>query len=113
MSGRRTPRSFKLVAASTRILWTLSLLFLFAQWGALAHAYSHYDAPVTSAKHTHEKPCGQCQDFAPLLAGASAHGFSLDVDFPESSVPRDDLAPLVHDSSLTLSFRSRAPPATR
>ena len=113
MSGRRTHGSFKRAGSSTRILWALSLLFLFAQWGALAHAYSHDEAPVSSAKHTHQKPCAECQDFAPLLAGASAHGFSLDVYFPEPSAPRDDLAPLVHDSSLTLSFRSRAPPTTR
>jgi hypothetical protein len=98
----------------TRVMWMLGVLLLFAQWGALAHAYSHDHAPRSAiAKYTHEKACAECQDFAPLLAGAASGDVSLHVDLPERCLPRDDVAPHFRESSATLAFRSRAPPTPR
>ena len=96
--------------AVARIMAVLGALLLFAQWGAVAHAHSHDQAPLTQPSDT--KPCSECPNFAPLLAGAADSCVAFPVPFPPVGVSREDIAPSVPDSSLILGFRSRAPPAS-
>jgi hypothetical protein len=88
----------------------LGALLLFAQWGAIAHAHSHDHAPLT--QHSDTKTCGECPNFAPLLASAAESCVAFPIPFPQVGVSREDIAPSVPDSSLILGFRSRAPPAS-
>jgi hypothetical protein len=96
--------------AVARIMAVLGALLLFAQWGAVAHAHSHDHAPLT--QHSHTIPCGECTNFAPLLASAAESCVAFSLPFPPVGVSREDIAPSVPDSSLILGFRSRAPPAS-
>ncbi len=113
MSGRSLHVSLTRARALTRVMWALGMLLLLAQWGAQAHAYSHDRAPASAlVKHTNDS-CAECPNFAPLLAGAASSHMALTAALPCCCVPRDDGAPLPHDSFLVLAFRSRAPPAAR
>ena len=57
-----------------RVALVTSLALLFAQYGALAHAYSHLHSSSNSTYvlDAHGKQCAECLTFAPLLAAAGA-----------------------------------------
>lgn len=94
-----------------------ALALLLAQLGAMNHAYSHVPRAGASSNQTqplsgHEY-CGDCLNFAPLLASAGApEGIVLALPPPE---------PTLHTAAETvspqlkprLSFRSRAPPTPK
>jgi hypothetical protein len=89
---------------------------LIAQLGAMSHAYSH-DAAVgpasvhQTAANSHD-PCNDCLAYAPLLsAGGTPSALPFNVPRGRSAAPRSMAASLI-DLSLTLAFRSRAPPYT-
>ena len=99
--------------ASRRLAPLLGLLgafLLFGQLGALAHAYSHDRAGGFAATHTAETTCAECPSFAPLLGSAAVSHALLHVAFAAPVFVRAELASSFRDSSLTLAFRSRAPP---
>jgi hypothetical protein len=107
-------RRFRVHATGSRklapLLGLLGALLLFAQLGALAHAYSHDRAAGFTAIHTAETTCAECPSFAPLLVGAPPNPTLLHVESPAPVVLREEIASNFRDSSLTLAFRSRAPP---
>jgi hypothetical protein len=89
---------------------------LIAQLGAMSHAYSH-DAAVGSLP-THQSgasshdPCNDCLAFAPLLSAAGAPS-ALPFIEPQGRGLTACATPCsLIDLSLTLAFRSRAPPHT-
>ncbi len=91
-----------------------ALVLLMAQLGAMSHAYSH-DAAVGSPP-THESgasshnPCKDCLAYAPLLAVAGASGV-LPFTLPQGhGTAARHAGDSIADLSLTLAFRSRAPP---
>jgi hypothetical protein len=92
------------------------LALVFAQLGAMAHAYSH--APETrSAGSQQVSPgihayCNDCLNFAPLLSAAGAP-VALPFSLTQGccTAPQAPIALLVELQSL-LAFRSRAPPVT-
>jgi len=57
-----------------RVAFVTALALLFAQYGALAHAYSHLHSSSTSTYllDAHGKQCADCLTFAPLLSAAGA-----------------------------------------
>jgi hypothetical protein len=88
-----------------RFLALLGLAFLFAQIGALTHAYSHLPDSAGA-----RQACGECLSFAPLLAaaGASDHAFHFacgTVYAPPCPISFSFLSAFTHPG-----FRSRAPP---
>lgn len=110
MIGRPTRFFSTPPRAVARLLAVLGALLLFAQWGAVAHAHTHDHAPLT--QHSHTKPCSECSDYAPLLAGAAESCVSIPVPFHPVGVSCEDIALPVPASSPILGFRSRAPPAS-
>jgi hypothetical protein len=92
-----------------------ALALLIAQMGAMAHAYSHVpQARSVSAQQPipgHDF-CGDCLNFAPLLAAAGAPT-ALPYVLPQGchAAPAAPPYSLV-DLKLLLAFRSRAPPVT-
>jgi hypothetical protein len=99
-----------------RITALAVLAFFIAQMGAIAHAYTHQPSTQTSTYHqsqTSHELCGECLNFAPLLATAGTPAtlpFSLQhsQSAPPSAAPTSFL-----DLRTYLAFRSRAPPITR
>jgi hypothetical protein len=88
---------------------------LFAQYGALAHAYSHLrsSSPSTYLLDAHGKQCADCLTFAPLLstAGAQAHDPFI---APQSANPAPDLAAeSLIARRFSAAYSSRAPPSLR
>jgi hypothetical protein len=107
-------RRFRVHATGSRklapLLGLLGAFLLLAQWGALAHAYSHDRTAGFAAIQTAETTCAECPSFAPLLGGAPPSPTLLHI---ESSAPvfvREEIHSSFRDSSLILAFRSRAPP---
>jgi hypothetical protein len=100
-----------------RIAVTAALLLLVAQLGAMSHAYSH-DAAVGSPP-THESgasshnPCNDCLAYAPLLAVAGAASVLPFVEPQRHGAAARHHGESVADLSLSLAFRSRAPPDSR
>jgi hypothetical protein len=99
-----------------RIAALAALALFIAQLGAIAHAYTHRPSTQTSTYQqiqTSHELCGDCLNFAPLLAPAGTPAvlaFSLQhsPSAPLSAAP----ASFLHHRTY-LAFRSRAPPATR
>ena len=100
-----------------RIALIAALALLFAQLGAMTHAYSHVPK-LSQASYAPQQPashevCAECLNFAPLLSSAGApcvHQFH--------EPPSSDLAPAFACDTLLelkprLAFRSRAPPVAR
>jgi hypothetical protein len=89
---------------------------LIAQLGAMSHAYAHDTAVGSRSTHqtgasSHDS-CAECLAYSPLLATAGAPTAPPSVE-PQGrgwSIPAT--AGSLVDLSLTLAFRSRAPPAT-
>lgn len=100
-----------------RIVALAALALFVAQLGAIAHAYTHRPATaLTSAyqqtQNSHEI-CGDCLNFAPLLAPAgtpAALPFSL--QHSQSAPPSPPPASFLNHRTY-LAFRSRAPPVIR
>jgi len=99
-----------------RITALAVLAFFIAQMGAIAHAYTHSPSTQTSTYQqgqTSHELCGECLNFAPLLATAGAPTVPpLSLQHSQSAQP--SAAPKSFlDHRTYLAFRSRAPPATR
>jgi hypothetical protein len=100
-----------------RIALFAALALIVAQMGAMAHAYTHVPQASqiagqlpTPADH---QVCGECLNFAPLLAAAGAATLPLYVE-PPARGPVTTAQPASRLSCKPLlAFRSRAPPATR
>jgi hypothetical protein len=96
----------------------LAVVALFiAQFGAIAHAYTHQPAAAKASSYRQtsntQEYCGDCLNFAPLLSAAGAPTvlpFSL--QFSQSPPPAAPPASFL-DHRTYLAFRSRAPPVTR
>jgi hypothetical protein len=89
---------------------------LFAQLGAMSHAYSHDAALESASTHqsgasTHD-PCKDCLAYAPLLAAAGATGTLPSIQPQGRGLATRASADSLVDLSLRLAFRSRAPPHT-
>jgi hypothetical protein len=98
-----------------RIALIAALALIFAQLGAMAHAYSHVLETTSSASQSklgiHDF-CKDCLNFAPLLSAAGAPAaLPFAVPQPCSIAPQAQIACLV-EHKFRLAFRSRAPPAT-
>jgi hypothetical protein len=100
-----------------RIVALAALALFIAQLGAIAHAYTHRPSATESSAYQQTQSshdlCGDCLNFAPLLAPAgtpAALPFSLQHSrsAPPSAAPASFL-----DHRTYLAFRSRAPPVTR
>jgi hypothetical protein len=96
----------------------LAVLALFiAQFGAMAHAYSHEPGAAKAAAYrqtsnSHEY-CGECINYAPLLSAAGTPAvLPYALQFTQSAPPPAPPASLL-DHGPELAFRSRAPPVTR
>jgi hypothetical protein len=99
-----------------RLALITAVALLIAQIGAMSHAYSHgsdqaavSSHPANSASHAF---CGDCLNFAPLLAAAGTPA-TLPKIAPQgrTASPRSETASLL-DRRPAPSFRSRAPPIT-
>jgi hypothetical protein len=94
----------------------IAVALLIAQFGAMAHAYTHGSgAERNGARQSNpgnHEFCGDCLNFAPLLCAAGAPA-ALPIIAPQGrSAPlRVAARSLLADRPL-LAFRSRAPPAT-
>jgi hypothetical protein len=99
-----------------RVAVITAVALLIAQFGAMAHAYSH-DAALKAASTHQSIPgshdfCSDCLNFAPLLspAGTSAALPLIEPQGRGFGVPAECRS--LVDLSPHLAFRSRAPPAT-
>jgi len=99
-----------------RVALIAALALIFAQLGAMTHAYSHglEQAPAASqqANQTIHDFCKDCLNFAPLLSAAGAPA-ALPFAVPQacSLAPQAQIACLV-ELKFRLAFRPRAPPST-
>ena len=86
----------------------LALALVFAQSGAVVHAYSHLTAPSEPARST--QSCGDCLAYSPLLtaAGGTNHFFAL-MPVSAGTSYRPPVAPVVGQPTSN-AFRARAPP---
>jgi hypothetical protein len=112
MIRRRDPIFVSDARFSARVMGVLAVIFLLAQWGAQAHAYSH-DHRVEVAvdiQQTHEG-CALCESFAPLLAGVASTPIPLTVPLAPRTPNDDAVATSLCKTPPRLAFRSRAPPA--
>jgi hypothetical protein len=90
----------------------LALALVFAQFGAVAHDYSHLrlngDSQGIAAKTSHS--CPDCQSFSPVLGGAGAASTSLTLSHLRADTVYQDLFPPLVAHTPQHAFRSRAPP---
>ena len=100
-----------------RIAALVSLALFIAQLGAIAHAYAHKPSAVSASAYekisnSHEY-CGDCLNFAPLLAaGGTPTVLPFHLQFAQSAPPPSPPGSFL-DHRPYLAFRSRAPPVTR
>lgn len=90
----------------------LAFALVFAQLGAITHAYAHLragaDPQGIAAKASHG--CPDCQSFSPMLAGAGTPANALALlQAQAASAPPTLLAP-IEMRAPRHSFQSRAPP---
>jgi hypothetical protein len=103
-------------------LAVLAVALLFAQVGAITHAYAHDGATNLRAHHSgagsavtggtansHDL-CSDCMAFAPLLAAAGAPSSLPPLQHPGRAAGTRDVARSRVSFSPTVAFRSRAPP---
>jgi hypothetical protein len=98
-----------------RVALIAALALIFAQLGAMTHAYSHVpDKPPVSQQANQDIHdfCKDCLNFVPLLSAAGAPA-SLPFALPQacSVAPQAQITCLV-DLKFLLAFRSRAPPVS-
>ena len=107
---RKLPHRFEL-----RIAVLAVVALALAQLGAMSHAYSHDAASGSAATHQsaaiHDL-CNDCLSFAPLLAPAGASGALPSLEAQGHGLATRSTARSLLDLSLTLAFRSRAPPTS-
>jgi hypothetical protein len=99
-----------------RLAVMAALLLLTAQIGAMSHAYSHHDratgsSPTHGSGATSHIPCDECLAYAPLLAAAGTSGALPFIEPQSHGATARQRGDSVAHVSLTLAFRSRAPPA--
>jgi hypothetical protein len=103
--------------AEFRLVALAAVALFIAQLGAIAHAYTHRPSTAQTSAYqqtqaSHEL-CGDCLNFAPLLAPAGTLAtlpFSL--QHSQGTPPPAGPASFL-DHRTYLAFRSRAPPVTR
>jgi hypothetical protein len=90
----------------------LSLALLFAQFGAIAHAYTHsrYSPGQIGVPADQAQLCSQCQSGAPLLAAADCASFDFELCPAQCEATVQSKAVSLIDASARHSFQSRAPP---
>lgn len=95
-----------------RIAAFAALALLLAQLGAMTHAYSHgvVDAASHQTGASSHDLCKDCLGYAPLLAATGAPGQLPALEPRGRGLAARTTATSVVDFSLTLAFRSRAPP---
>jgi hypothetical protein len=99
-----------------RVALIAALALIFAQLGAMTHAYSHTpEKPPLSSQQANpglHDFCKDCLNFAPLLSAAGAPA-SLPFALPQacSPAPQAQITCLI-DLKFLLAFRSRAPPVS-
>jgi hypothetical protein len=97
-----------------RVAVMAAVALLIAQLGAMSHAYSH-DAAIGSPS-THQtdasshQPCDDCLAYAPLLAVSGAPAALPFIEPQGRGLATSATAQSLVDLSLTVAFRSRAPP---
>jgi hypothetical protein len=100
-----------------RIAVITAIALLIAQLGAMTHAYAHVsDIRQTSTHQSNPGNhdfCGDCLNFAPLLSAAGAPAALPFVAPQGRSFAAIAGGRSLLDLSLTLAFRSRAPPVSR
>jgi hypothetical protein len=98
-----------------RIALLAALALLIAQLGAMSHAYAHDAAVGSPATHqtaaTHDL-CNDCLAYAPLLAAAGTPSALPYIEPQGRGLATRATAESLLDLSLTVAFRSRAPPKT-
>ncbi len=110
---RMAPARFQRLRRHTgKIGVLLAFALVFAQLGAITHAYAHLragaDPQGIAAKTSHS--CPDCQSFSPLLAGAGTASHTLSLLQQQTvTAPPTLLAPIVARTPQH-SFQSRAPP---
>jgi hypothetical protein len=100
-----------------RIVALAALALFFAQMGAIAHAYTHRPSTAQTSAYqqtqTSHELCGDCLNFAPLLApGGTPAKLPFSLQNSQSAPPSAAPASFL-DHRTYLAFRSRAPPVTR
>jgi hypothetical protein len=103
-------------AQEFRVALIAALALFFAQFGAMAHSYTHQpDSSNRASQQTslgiHDF-CKDCLNFAPLLSASGAPD-ALPFAIPQvsRSAPQAQITRLV-DLKFLHAFRSRAPPAS-
>jgi hypothetical protein len=100
-----------------RLAVMAAVALLIAQLGAMAHAYSHDAAAGSTTTHqagaSSHDPCNDCLAYAPLLAAAGTPAALPSIEPQGRGLATHAAANSLVDLSLTLAFRSRAPPITR
>lgn len=105
-SATRYRRSFV-----ARIAVVMVAALMLAQWGALAHAYSHdQNAQSQAERQSHVKSCPECPSFAPVLAVAGSPALFSAILLTPIHLSDSSLPVALHDVPIALAFRSRAPP---
>jgi hypothetical protein len=99
-----------------RVALIAALTLIFAQLGAMAHAYSHApERPPVASQQANQGIhdfCKDCLNFAPLLSAAGAPAaLGVTLPHPCSLAPQEEIPCLV-ELKFLLAFRSRAPPLT-
>jgi hypothetical protein len=89
-------------------LIVLMAALLWAQLGALAHAYSHLHAD--SATSGHSGLCNDCLAFAPLLASVDGPVQAAAPLALATAVAADIVIKSLIERQFRFAFRSRAPP---
>ncbi|MDP9010066.1 MAG: hypothetical protein M3N91_15390 [Pseudomonadota bacterium] len=93
-----------------RIAVIAGLALFFAQWGALAHAYTHQPATAYQQTLKSHDFCNDCLNFAPSLApGGTPTAAPFALQHGQSAPPAPPPASFL-DRRTYLAFRSRAPP---
>lgn len=86
---------------------------LIAQLGAMSHAYSHDGADSSSTRQigaSSHHPCNDCLAYSPLLSAAGTPSPLPFIEPQGRSAATRAMARSLVGLSLTLAFRSRAPP---
>lgn len=96
-----------------------AIALLFAQVGAIAHAYAHDASSLVASHHSGANShsaanshdlCNDCLAYAPLLAAAGAPVSVPLIEVERSVANVNGTSASLVGLTLTLAFRSRAPP---
>lgn len=90
-----------------------AMLFLFAQWGAMAHAYSHdatVDSAATGGTGAAAHVCDDCLSYSPLLLATGGATALPSLEPQGRGIATRATARSLIERGVALAFRSRAPP---